>query len=83
MDSPKQCDLCGSAHLTDLGHGSQRGGTVICHGCGGKWWKVWRTRKEWEEWINEDAKKGVDTPPADVVPSGASVGEGRRREPKE
>lgn len=55
------CGLCGSARLTDLGHG--RGcGTVICNTCGAHYWNRWYTHDEWKAWINEPNASGQPRP---------------------
>jgi hypothetical protein len=59
--APTACALCRSVNLTDLGHGSQSGGTVICQACGAHWWRVWRTAREWERWVNgADSAEGAE-----------------------
>ena len=49
--SKDKCGICGSTKLNDLGHKTHEG-TVICLSCGGKWWKRWYTKLEFEDYVN-------------------------------
>jgi hypothetical protein len=48
-----KCGICGSSRVDDLGKGRSEQATCICLDCQAKWCKVWRTKEDWEVWINE------------------------------
>lgn len=54
MDTDKtKCGICGSTRVDDLGKGRSERATVVCLDCQSKWCGIWRTKDDWDKWINE------------------------------
>lgn len=48
---PTACGICGSTKLNKFGAGNKA--LIVCLACNARWWNIWRTKKEHDEWIEK------------------------------